>query len=85
MNFTVGAPGTSSSCVNGSGVSLASSTTGFEISTNDISFTGASSSASASGSSAAPSASATAKSGAGFIQVSAILFVAVVGAAVALL
>ena len=83
MNFTEGAPGTSSLCVNGSGIGLASTTSGFEISTDDVSFKGAPSSAS--GSSSAPSASATAKSGAGFIQVSAVLFVAVVGATFALL
>ena len=78
----MGAAGTSSLCVNGTGVTLASTNTGFSIPSDDVSFTGASAGNS---SSTAPSASATAKSGAGFIQVSAVLYVAVACAALILL
>lgn len=86
MKFTEGAPGTSTACTNGTGVTLASTNTGFEISSEDVSFTGGvNASASSSSTTAAPSASQTAKSGAGFVQVSAGMFVGVLCAAAALM
>jgi hypothetical protein len=80
----VGAPGTSSSCVNGTQVTLASSTTGFPISADNVNFDGpqsqSSGSAAPSGTSApsgssspsgagSPSPSASQKSGSGIVQV----------------
>lgn len=81
--------------MNGTGVTLTSSNTGFEIASDDVTFSGGSSSPSASASAsasarggsttAAPSASPSAKSGAGFIQISAGLFAGALCAAVALI
>lgn len=70
--------GTSSLCVNGTSVILTSTNTGFPISSDVVSFTGASTGASASGSS-----SSIAKRGASFDQVSTLLPVAVACAALA--
>jgi hypothetical protein len=86
VKFTEGAPGTSKACMNGTGVTLAFTNNGFEISSEDVSFVGgANASASGSSATAAPSASQSAKSRAGFVQVSAGIFAGVLCAAVALM
>jgi len=98
VNFTAGAPGTNSVCVNGTGITLAPSTTGFDVSSDNVVFDGAFGSSSPSGSAspsgsvasqsgsstAAPSASATAKSGAGRIQVGIASFIGIGCVALAL-
>lgn len=62
-------------CVNGTGVTLASTNNGFPISSDDVSFTSTSASSSPS---VGPGASATAKSGAGFVKARGVLSVAIV-------
>ena len=80
--------GTSSVCKNGTGVTLASTTTGFEIPSDNVVFSQASGSPSAKSSgsgSPTSSPSASAKSGAGVVQASGMLFAAVLIAAAAMI
>ena len=96
VNFTVGAPDTSSLCVNGSGVSVALSSEGIaNISSESVSFGGTTgtpsesastgASGAASTASAAASASASATSSVGIIKVSMCMVVGMAGALVALI
>lgn len=84
----MGATETNSVCTNGTGVTLVSTNVGFEISSDNISFSGGSNrnaSGSTTSSGGSPAASQTAKSGADFIQISSALFAGVVFAAIALM
>jgi hypothetical protein len=79
-------------CVNGSGITLASSDTGFPISADAIEFTGPQPNSSTSSVASTPSATTTAgatstpagKSGADVLKVSLTVMVAIIGAAIAI-